>query len=121
MQVYHVHGEGASPSMGDSKLCTNGSALNVLQNDESAFHKLMWIGREKIIKAHSAPLIERRGNEEDDDESFSFRTRLSPCISSMFSSLVSCDALRLVPALPGDGLNGLSATGRHILLQVFRI
>lgn len=121
LQVHHVHGESALSSVAESTLCRNVSALNVLQKDESFFRRLLWIAREKVTKAHSAPLIERRENEEDDDESFAFRTRFSACISSVFFNLVSGDALARTHALPDYDLQCLLPTGRYILLQVFRI
>lgn len=102
-------------------LSENTAALNVLQKDASFCTTHNWFTREKVVKVHDVPLLERR-EKDDDDKVHSFRSRLtSICISSLFLKLGCADVLaRVFPTGPHDGPHHASY-GLYLVLQVFKI
>ncbi|MEJ1238283.1 hypothetical protein WBG78_09150 [Chryseolinea sp. T2] len=102
-------------------ICPAHSASDVQLTDQQTWCTHVWIGREKTTHVIQVPVLERRENEEDEDE-FRSLTRFGPaCITSVFLALSSDKHDLHRSAFRYCDLFSLPSSGRYLMLQVFRI
>jgi len=119
LRVTYAHSLADSLTATES-ICPAHTALTIPLNDDVLFKKPLWLSREKAAKFFDVPCLERRENEEDEDESHSFSRFGSACITSIFLALAGEDISERL-AMRGYSPYSSPSSERYLFLQVFRI
>lgn len=121
LRTAYAHGlTGESPDSTEV-ICRAHSASDIQLTDQQIWCDHVWIGREKSTHIIQMPVLERRENEEDEDE-FRSLSRFGPaCITSVFLALGSGELDLHKAAIRYCDLINLPSSSRYLVLQVFRI
>ena len=121
LRATYAHGLADSLTAQAETICPSHSALNLVERDAAIFRRPSWLSREKTAKVFDVPCLERRENEEDEDESHSFSRLRSACITSIFLANVGDDIFSGRLSTRGYNPNSNPSPERYLILQVFRI
>ena len=121
LRATYAYGLAASENAQVEALCPSNSSMSLLQRDAALFRKPVWLSREKAAKVFDVPCLERRENEEDEDESHSFSRFGSVCITSIFPGLSSDDIFSGRLSTRGYNPFNSPSSERYLILQVFRL
>ncbi|MGC3944326.1 MAG: hypothetical protein QM762_07390 [Chryseolinea sp.] len=102
-------------------MCPVRTASVVQLKDQQTWCTHVWLGREKSTHVIQVPVLERRENEEDEDEFRSLQRFGPACITSVFLSLSSDKDDLHGSSVRYHDLVDLPASSRYLILQVFRI
>jgi hypothetical protein len=121
LRATYAHGLADSLTTDTGTICRSQSALSLLQSDVAIIRRPSWFTRAKAAKLYDVPCLERRENEEDEDESHSCSRFGSACITSIFPAAGDDDIFSGRLSMRGYHPHSNPSPERYLILQVFRI